>query len=114
MLIGDGSSAPRPAGAFPTQPNWDVDADHIQVVVDHLSAALRTPALQHDATFLDTHSLGVGHDSCTAPADRYTVGLVPTRIVTPLHPDAGGSKAVGRSLADAIRTYEHHPNPGPA
>ncbi|MEU1482829.1 SGNH/GDSL hydrolase family protein [Streptomyces sp. NPDC005752] len=94
----------RPGGCFPAQPIWDVDADYVQGAVDHLSAALRTTARQHDATFVDTYSLGVGHDSCAAPADRHTEGLVPTHVATPLHPNAGGSKAIGHALADAVHT----------
>ncbi|MFC7791041.1 SGNH/GDSL hydrolase family protein [Streptomyces cinereoruber] len=92
----------RPGGCFPTQPIWDVDATYIQGAVDHLSATLRTTARQHGATFVDTYSLGVGHDSCAAPAERYMEGLVPAHVALPLHPNANGSKVIGSALASAV------------
>ncbi|GAA5215835.1 SGNH/GDSL hydrolase family protein [Streptomyces thinghirensis] len=92
----------RPGGCFPTQPMWDVDATYIQGATDHLSAALRTTARRHGATFVDTYSLGIGHDVCAAPADRYIEGLIPAHIATPLHPNAEGSKAIGSALASAV------------
>lgn len=92
----------RPGGCFPTQPMWDVDATYIQGATDHLSAALGTTARQHGATFVDAYSLGIGHDVCAAPADRYIEGLIPAHIATPLHPNAEGSKAIGSALASAV------------
>jgi lysophospholipase L1-like esterase len=100
FVIGYGNYI-RTGGCFPTQPIWDVDATYIQGAVDHLSTALRTTARQHGATFVDTYSLGIGHDACAAPADRYTEGLIPTHVAAPLHPNANGSKAIGRALAAA-------------
>ncbi|MFW3477125.1 SGNH/GDSL hydrolase family protein [Streptomyces microflavus] len=91
----------RLGGCFPTQPIWDVDATYIQGAVDHLSAALRATVRQHGATFVDTYTLGIGHDACAAPADRHIEGLVPAHIATPLHPNANGSKAIGGALASA-------------
>ncbi|XQE90408.1 SGNH/GDSL hydrolase family protein [Streptomyces microflavus] len=91
----------RLGGCFPTQPIWDVDATYIQGAVDHLSAALRATVRQHGATFVDTYTLGIGHDACAAPADRHIEGLVPAHIATLLHPNANGSKAIGGALASA-------------
>ncbi|MFJ8692622.1 SGNH/GDSL hydrolase family protein [Streptomyces roseolilacinus] len=101
FVIGYGNYI-RPGGCFPTQPIWDVDATYIQGAVNHLSAALRTTARQHGATFVDTYSLGIGHDVCAAPADRHIEGLIPAHIATPLHPNANGSKAIGSALASAV------------
>jgi lysophospholipase L1-like esterase len=101
FVIGYGNYI-RPGGCFPTQPIRDVDATYIQGAVDHLSAALRTTARQHGATFVDTYSLGIGHDVCAAPADRYIEGIIPAHVATPLHPNAGGSKAIGEALAAAV------------
>lgn len=93
----------RPGGCFPAQPFWSADADYIQGTVDHLGATLERTAREHGASFVDTYPLGVGHDACAAPADRYTEGLVPTHAAAPLHPNAKGSEAVGRALAAAVR-----------
>ncbi|MER7177117.1 SGNH/GDSL hydrolase family protein [Streptomyces mesophilus] len=101
FVIGYGNYI-RAGGCFPTQPIWDVDATYIQGATDHLSAVLETTAERSGATFVDTYLLGIGHDSCAAPADRYIEGLVPAHIATPLHPNANGSKAIGSALADAI------------
>ncbi|MFI9769605.1 SGNH/GDSL hydrolase family protein [Streptomyces sp. NPDC052415] len=101
FVIGYGNYI-RPGGCYPTQPIWDVDATYIQGAVDHLSAALRTTSAQNGATYVDTYSLGIGHDTCAAPADRHIEGLVPTHVATPLHPNANGSKAIGHALAAAV------------
>ncbi|MBT2381929.1 SGNH/GDSL hydrolase family protein [Streptomyces sp. ISL-111] len=101
FVIGYGNYI-RPGGCFPTQPIWDVDATYIQGATDHLSAALRTTARQHGATFVDTYSLGIGHDVCAAPADRYIEGIIPAHIATPLHPNAKGSEAIGSALASSV------------
>lgn len=93
----------RPGGCYPVQPFWDRDADYLQGVIDHLGAVLRQAAEEHGATFVDTYTLGTGHDTCAAPADRYIEGLVPTREAMPLHPNASGARAVGRALAAAVR-----------
>ncbi|WP_327672303.1 MULTISPECIES: SGNH/GDSL hydrolase family protein [unclassified Streptomyces] len=101
FVIGYGNYI-RPGGCFPTQPIWDVDATYIQNTVNHLGATLKKTAQDHGATFVDTYPLGVGHDSCAAPADRYLEGLVPTHIAAPLHPNAAGSKAIGGAVAAAV------------
>jgi lysophospholipase L1-like esterase len=93
----------RPGGCYPTQPIWDVDADYIQGKVNYLSTTLKTVAQKHGATFVDTYSIGVGHDTCAAPADRYMEGLMPTHAALPLHPNAAGSHVIGQSLAEAVR-----------
>ncbi|MFF6995351.1 SGNH/GDSL hydrolase family protein [Streptomyces sp. NPDC008313] len=94
----------RPGGCYPRQPVWDVDADYLQGAINHLSTTLKRTAGDHDATFVDAYRLSVGHDACAAPADRYTEGLVPMHAAAPLHPNANGSRAVGRALADAVRS----------
>ncbi|MFK0120860.1 SGNH/GDSL hydrolase family protein [Streptomyces sp. NPDC090994] len=94
----------RPGGCFPVQPLWSADATYLQEKVDHLAGVLERSAARHDATFVDTYPLGVGHDSCADPADRYIEGFVPTHPALPLHPNADGSRAIGRALADAMRT----------
>ncbi|MHC5264367.1 SGNH/GDSL hydrolase family protein [Streptomyces sp. UC4497] len=101
FVIGYGNYI-RPGGCFPTQPIWDVDATYIQNTVNHLGATLKKTARAHGATFVDTYSLGVGHDSCAAPADRYLEGLIPTHVAAPLHPNAAGSKAIGGAVAAAV------------
>ncbi|WP_218042094.1 GDSL-type esterase/lipase family protein [Streptomyces abyssomicinicus] len=101
FVIGYGNCI-RPGGCFPTQPIRDVDATYIQGATDHLGATLRTTARQQGATFVDTCSLGIGHDVCAAPADRYIEGLVPAHAATPLHPNASGSQAIGDALASAV------------
>ncbi|MFF8035652.1 SGNH/GDSL hydrolase family protein [Streptomyces sp. NPDC016626] len=93
----------RPGGCYPVQPFWDQDADYLQGVINHLSAVLERAAEEHGATFVDTYTLGTGHDTCAAPADRYVEGLVPTRAAMPLHPNAPGSRAIGQALATAVR-----------
>ncbi|GGQ33565.1 SGNH/GDSL hydrolase family protein [Streptomyces roseolilacinus] len=102
FIIGYGNYI-RPGGCFPTQPLWDVDATYIQETVDHLSTTLKKAARTHGATYVDTYSLGIGHDTCAAPVDKYIEGLLPTRIAAPLHPNAAGSRAIGEALATAVR-----------
>lgn len=93
----------RAGGCFPVQPYWGQDADYIQAKIDQLGTELRTTAARHGATFVDTKALDTGHDSCAAPADRYIEGAVSTRDAFPLHPNATGSRAYGRALAEAVQ-----------
>ncbi|MGH4033488.1 GDSL-type esterase/lipase family protein [Actinomycetota bacterium Odt1-20B] len=66
FVVGYGNY-PRPGGCHPTQPFWPRDADYIQSKVNRLGDVLRRTAARHGAAFLDTYSLGTGHDSCAAP-----------------------------------------------
>ncbi|MGW5861655.1 SGNH/GDSL hydrolase family protein [Streptomyces sp. NPDC055239] len=93
----------RTGGCFPRQPYWGQDADYIQAKIDQLGGALRTAAARHGATFVDTKDLGTGHDSCAPAADRYIEGAVSTTDAVPLHPNAAGSRAYGRALAEVVR-----------
>ncbi|MEU3660275.1 SGNH/GDSL hydrolase family protein [Streptomyces sp. NPDC032940] len=93
----------RPDGCHPDQPYWKQDANHLQGAINHLSAVLERTAKEHGAVFVDTYTLGIGHDACAARADRYIEGVVPARPAAPLHPNAAGSRAVGHALADAVR-----------
>ncbi|CAL9657161.1 Lipase 2 [Streptomyces sp. enrichment culture] len=103
FVVGYGNAI-RPGGCFPIQPVWGVDADYMQGVVSHLDATLRRISQQHGAVFVDTYEPGIGHDMCAAPADRYIEGFVPARDPAPLHPNSAGSKAIGRTLAAAVRS----------
>ncbi|WP_239769623.1 SGNH/GDSL hydrolase family protein [Streptomyces sp. CL12-4] len=93
----------RPDGCYPDQPYWKQDANHLQGAINHLSAVLKQTAEEHGAAFVDTYALGVGHDICAAPADRYVEGVVPGRPAAPLHPNASGARAIGNALAEAVR-----------
>ncbi|MFI2507599.1 SGNH/GDSL hydrolase family protein [Streptomyces sp. NPDC018972] len=101
----------RTDGCHPAQPFWKQDANYIQGVVNHLGAVLRRTAEAHGATFVDTYTLGIGHDICAAPADRYIEGLTSARQAAPLHPNAAGARAVGEALAAAVRATSA-PSPG--
>ncbi|ORT57133.1 SGNH/GDSL hydrolase family protein [Streptomyces sp. CB03238] len=102
FVIGYGNVI-RPGGCFPTQPIWDMDADYLHGTIGHLDSRLKQAAQEHDAVFVDTYPLGVGHDACAAPANRFTEGWVRTRAAMPLHPNAKGAKAIGTTLAAAVR-----------
>ncbi|MFE6893969.1 SGNH/GDSL hydrolase family protein [Streptomyces sp. NPDC057694] len=102
LVVGYGTYL-RPGGCHPVQPFWARDADYLQGKVDHLGEILRAAADRHGDTFVDTAALGVGHDACAAPADRYVEGAVSTRDAFPLHPNATGSRAFGRAVAAAAR-----------
>ncbi|MEU6810502.1 SGNH/GDSL hydrolase family protein [Streptomyces sp. NPDC046831] len=99
----------RDGGCYPRQPFWKQDATYLQGAVDHLNSAMRRVAGQHGAVFVDTRALGIGHDSCADPADRYVEGVVPTRPAAPLHPNAAGARAVGGALAAAVRGTSENP-----
>ncbi|GAB2464701.1 SGNH/GDSL hydrolase family protein [Streptomyces incanus] len=93
----------RTDGCHPAQPFWKQDANHLQGAINHLGTVLKQVAEEHGAAFVDTYTLGIGHDACAAPADRYIEGLVPTRAAAPLHPNAPGARTVGEALAAAVR-----------
>ncbi|MEV0094897.1 SGNH/GDSL hydrolase family protein [Streptomyces sp. NPDC050738] len=95
----------RSGGCYPAQPFWGEDADYVQGKVDHLGGVLEQAAARHGATFVDTKALGVGHDACAAPADRYMEGAVSTRDAFPLHPNADGSQVIGRALAASVQEH---------
>ncbi|MEW9555390.1 GDSL-type esterase/lipase family protein [Nonomuraea sp. NPDC050783] len=93
----------RPGGCWPTQPVWARDADHLQSLVNRLNSSLRAQAEAHDATYVDLTFVGIGHDMCAAPTDRYIEGLIPTGPATPLHPNTQGMAAYAAVIAQAAR-----------
>lgn len=93
----------RPDGCHPAQPFWKQDANYLQRTINHLGTVLKQAAEEHGAVFVDTYTLGIGHDICAAPADRYIEGPAPTRAAAPLHPNAAGARAIGQALVTAAR-----------
>ncbi|MFD7709697.1 hypothetical protein ACFV6E_17560 [Streptomyces sp. NPDC059785] len=78
----------RPGGCFPARPSGPSTPTAPRARWNHLGAAPEQAARAYGATFVDTYPLGVGHDACAAPADRYTEGPLPTHIAIPPHPNA--------------------------
>jgi lysophospholipase L1-like esterase len=98
IVVGYGTYV-RPEGCFPTQPINPVDAAYFQSKIDELDGRLKQVAESQGAEFFDTRPLGIGHDMCAAPEDRYIEGFTPDRPAAPLHPNGAGAAAVGTALA---------------
>ncbi len=98
ILVGYGTYM-RPGGCFPEQPILPQDGAYLQSKVDEIDDRRRQLAADKKIEYFDTRPLTVGHDVCSAPADRYIEGYTVLHPALPLHPNASGEAAI-RKRAD--------------
>ncbi|CNH15053.1 Lipase 2 precursor [Mycobacterium tuberculosis] len=103
VFVGYGTFV-RPGGCFPTQPVLARDADYLQSKLSELDDLQRQLADEKAIDYFDTRLLARGHDICAAPNERFIEGYVTAGSTEPLHPNAFGEMAVGKALADFLRS----------
>jgi lysophospholipase L1-like esterase len=96
-------------GCFPAVPFAAGDFGYLRDTEKALNAMLRADARLFGAQYVDTYGPTVGHDMCTAPADRWIEPLAPASPAAPAHPNAKGEQAMAQAvLAQVSRDRAGH------
>ncbi len=85
-------------GCWPVVPLTSPDTAYLRDTIKRLNAMLAAQARANGATYVDTHTPGIGRDMCQLPGTKWIEGVVPTEPASPLHPNARGE----RGMADAL------------
>jgi hypothetical protein len=88
-------------GCWPVVPIAFGDVPYLRSTEKSLNAMLSSTASANGATFVDTYTPSVGHDSCQGSSTRWVEGLVPGTSAAPFHPNAAGEQ--GMSVAVVAR-----------
>jgi len=89
-------------GCWPVVPFAYGDVPYLRGVELELNAMLAGVAAANNATFVDTYTASIGHDTCQAPGVKWVEGLVPTSPAAPFHPNALGEKGMARQVLAAL------------
>ena len=92
----------RGDGCWPLVPFAYGDVPYLRGVELELDAMLASVAAANNATFVNTYTASIGHDTCQAPGVKWVEGLVPTSPAAPFHPNALGEKSMARQVLAAL------------
>lgn len=102
FVVGYPDILPQQGNCYPQLPLTTGDVAYLNHLEQVLNAMLARQAAAHGATFVDTYTASIGHDSCQAEATRWVEPLVPGSLAAPIHPNARGEAATARALEAAL------------
>jgi hypothetical protein len=104
FVVGYPDIVPQRGNCYPQLPITTGDLAYLNGVELALNAMLSREAAAHGATYVDTYTPSVGHDSCQAEPTRWVEPLVPGSDAFPIHPNARGEAADARAVLAALHT----------
>jgi lysophospholipase L1-like esterase len=90
-------------GCWPLVPIAHGDVPYLRTTEMDLNNTLAQVAAANGATFVNTYTATIGHDSCQAPGTKFVEGLIPTSPAYPFHPNQLGQQAMANQVLAAIR-----------
>jgi lysophospholipase L1-like esterase len=86
-------------GCWPLVPfAWD-DVPYLRARHKQLNSMLAAQAAAHRARYVDLYGPSVGHDACAPRTTRWVEPIAPGNPAAPLHPNAGGMRAMAQVIA---------------
>jgi lysophospholipase L1-like esterase len=85
-------------GCWPVVPIAYQDVPYLRGVEKALNAMLAITAGANNATYVDTYTPSIGHDSCRSSGTRWVEGLVPQNSAAPFHPNAAGEQGMATAV----------------
>jgi lysophospholipase L1-like esterase len=89
-------------GCFPQNPLTTVDVPYLRDVEKNLDAMLSGAAGANGASYVDTYTPTIDHDSCQLPGIRWVEPVVPANSAAPVHPNILGEQAMGQATVKKI------------
>jgi lysophospholipase L1-like esterase len=86
---------------YPIVPFSDADVSWFNSLEIDLNSVLASAAAANAATYVNTFSSSIGHDTC-AGSNAWVNGLLPTSAAYPLHPNAAGESNMARQVEAAL------------
>ena len=93
FVVGYPDILPQRGNCYPQLPLTTGDVAYLNRLELALNAMLQHQAATHGATFVDTYSASVGHDSCQAEGNTVDRAPRPRHRAAPIHPNARGEAA---------------------
>lgn len=91
-------------GCWPIVPFAYGDVPYLRGVAKSLNAMLANTASANGATYVDTYTSSIGHDSCQGSGARWVEGLVPGTSAAPFHPNATGEQGMANAVVARLAT----------
>ncbi|MFB9235702.1 SGNH/GDSL hydrolase family protein [Plantactinospora siamensis] len=85
-------------GCWPVVPIAYQDVPYLRGVEKALNAMLASTAGANNASYVDTYTPSIGHDSCKSSGTRWVEGLVPQNSAAPFHPNAAGEQGMANAV----------------
>jgi lysophospholipase L1-like esterase len=89
-------------GCYPQMPLTRTDVPYLRGVEKQLNQMLSDTAGSNGATYVDTYTPTIGHDTCKLPVLRYIEPVVPVQDAAPVHPNRAGEAALARAVEASI------------
>jgi hypothetical protein len=90
-------------GCWPLLPIAFNDVPYLRAKEKELNAMLATQASANNATYVDSYTPSIGHDSCQPPPLRWVEPAVPASPAAPVHPNLLGEMAYALIVQAAIK-----------
>jgi hypothetical protein len=81
-------------GCWPTVPIAFGDVPYLRGIAKALNSMLASAAAAGGASYVDTYTPSIGHDTCRSASTRWVEGLVPAASAAPFHPNATGERGM--------------------
>jgi lysophospholipase L1-like esterase len=85
-------------GCWPVVPFAYGDVPYLRSTEKALNTMLANTAAANGASFVDTYTPSIGHDSCQGTSTRWVEGLVPTNLAAPFHPNEAGERGMSAAV----------------
>jgi lysophospholipase L1-like esterase len=103
VVVGYPDVFPQSGGCWPAVPIANGDVAYLRGLEVKANTMLAAAALAAGATFVNTYTPTIGHDSCQPESVRDVEGLVPGSLALPFHPNARGQQAMADAVLKAIK-----------
>jgi len=102
FVVGYPDILPQSGNCYPTMPLTTGDVSYLNTLEKDLNAMLQSEASANNATFVDTFTQSVGHDSCKSSSVRWVNPIIASGGGISVHPNPTGASKMGSALQGAI------------
>ncbi len=86
------------SGCWPVVPIAFADVPYLRGIEKSLNSMLSSTAAGNGASYVDTYTPSIGHDSCKSASVRWVEGLIPGNSAAPFHPNAAGEAGMSAAV----------------
>jgi hypothetical protein len=94
---------PQSGNCWPTVPLTTGDVAYLNGVEKELNSMLSGEARSNGATYVDTYTPSIGHDTCKSLSTRYVEPVLPESDAFSVHPNEKGMEADASEVEAAMR-----------
>jgi hypothetical protein len=102
FVVGYPDILPQSGHCYPTMPLTTGDVSYLNGIEEDLNSMLQSEAAANNATFINTFTPSIGHDSCKPASVRWINPIIATNGGISVHPDPAGQIALSKFVEVAI------------